>query len=68
MPTDRRHAIYDDQGLIGYSDYFWEEEMVVGEFDGKLKYAVAPGATPQEASRAIIAEKIREDRIRARVS
>jgi hypothetical protein len=65
-PTDLQHAIYDDQGLIGYSDYYWKEEMVVGEFDGKLKYAVAPGATPEEASRAIIAEKIREDRIRAR--
>jgi hypothetical protein len=65
-PTDLQHAIYDDEGLIGYSDYFWDEEMVVGEFDGKLKYAVAPGATPEEASRAIIAEKIREDRMRAR--
>jgi hypothetical protein len=64
-PTDLQHAFYDEQGLIGYSDYFWEEEMVVGEFDGKLKYGVAPGATPEEATRAIVAEKIREDRIRA---
>lgn len=65
-PTDLQHAFYDGQGLIGIADYFWEEEMVVGEFDGKLKYAVAPGATPEEASRAIVAEKIREDRLRAR--
>jgi hypothetical protein len=64
-PTDLQHAFYDDRGLIGYSDYFWEEEMVVGELDGKLKYGVAPGATPEEASQAIIAEKFREDRIRA---
>jgi hypothetical protein len=64
-PTDLQRAFYDARGLIGYVDYFWEEEQVVGEFDGKLKYGVAPGATPEEASRAIIAEKRREDRLRA---
>lgn len=64
-PTDLQREFYDSRGRIGITDYFWEEEMVVGEFDGKLKYAVAPGATPEEASRAIVAEKIREDRLRA---
>jgi hypothetical protein len=64
-PTDLQRTFSDDRGPIGVVDYFWEEEMVVGEFDGKLKYAVAPGATPEEAQRAIVAEKIREDRLRA---
>jgi hypothetical protein len=64
-PTDLQRAFRDDRGLIGIVDYFWEEEMVVGEFDGRLKYAVAPGATPEQAQRAIVAEKIREDRLRA---
>jgi hypothetical protein len=64
-PTDLQHVFHDDRGLAGITDYFWEEEMVVGEFDGKLKYAVAEGATPEQASRAIIEEKRREDRLRA---
>jgi hypothetical protein len=64
-PTDLQHVFYDDRGLAGITDYLWEEEMVVGEFDGKLKYGVAEGATPEEASRAIIKEKRREDRLRA---
>jgi hypothetical protein len=64
-PTDLQRQFFDDRGLAGIGDFFWEEEMVIGEFDGKLKYAVAEGATPDEASRAIIAEKLREDRLRA---
>jgi hypothetical protein len=64
-PTDLQHKFYDDRGLAGITDFFWEEEMVVGEFDGKLKYGVAPGATPEEAARAIVEEKAREDRLRA---
>jgi hypothetical protein len=44
-PTDLQRPFYDDRGLIGFVDYFWEEEQVVGEFDGNLKYKVAEGAT-----------------------
>ena len=64
-PTDLQREFFDDHGRAGIGDFFWEEEMVVGEFDGKLKYAVAEGATADEAARAIIAEKRREDRLRA---
>lgn len=48
--------IYDADGLIGYADFAWLEAGVLGEADGLLKYG----------SRAdLVAEKRREDRLRA---
>lgn len=46
------------------TDFGWEEERVVGEFDGKAKYLryLAPNETPGDA---VMREKIREDAIRA---
>ncbi|HET7821196.1 MAG TPA: hypothetical protein VFL10_06690 [Ornithinibacter sp.] len=53
---------HDDQGLIGVVDFEWLG--VVGEFDGKLKYRVPPGASPEEAAEIVWREKKREDRLR----
>ena len=46
------------------TDFGWEEERVVGEFDGKAKYQryLGPKETPGDA---VMREKIREDAIRA---
>ena len=52
----------DDQGLIGVVDFDWLG--VIGEFDGKLKYRVPPGASPEEAAEIVWREKKREDRLR----
>lgn len=52
----------DDAGLIGHVDFAWEG--VVGEFDGRIKYAVPPDATPDQAAEIVWREKQREDRIR----
>lgn len=52
----------DDRGLIGIADFDWGG--VVGEFDGKLKYAVPAGAAAQEAGEVVWREKQREDRLR----
>lgn len=49
--------LYDDEGLIGYVDALWAELGVVGEADGLVKYGDDPAV--------VIAEKRREDRIRA---
>ena len=49
--------LYDDDGLIGYVDALWLELGVVGEADGLVKYG--------GGSDTVIAEKRREDRIRA---
>lgn len=45
-------------------DFGWEQERVVGEFDGLIKYGrlLRPGQTPGDA---VIDEKLREDAIRA---
>lgn len=49
--------------FLGRVDFAWPELGVVGEFDGRAKYSryLKPG---QIASDAVIAEKLREDRIR----
>lgn len=43
-------------------DFWWEG--VVGEFDGKMKYRVPRGASPEEAAEIVWREKKREDRLR----
>lgn len=51
------------RGLLGRVDFGWEELRTVGEFDGRSKYGrlLQPGQT---AGGAVVAEKIREDRLR----
>ena len=63
-PPALQTPLRDDRGLIGYSDFFWPEFDVVGEFDGKLKYGAdnPSGARPEVV---VYREKLREDRIRA---
>lgn len=49
--------------LVGISDFAWEEQRTLGEFDGAIKYS---GSLPNKTSptQAIIAEKSREQRLR----
>ncbi|WP_461187597.1 hypothetical protein [Arthrobacter sp. Z4-13] len=55
----------DAAGLVGYTDFYWKRAKVVGEFDGEEKY-VKPGYLKGgTASQAVVAEKRRENRIRA---
>jgi len=56
---------YDRGGLIGVVDFWWPQANLIGEFDGVGKYLrdeFTNGRTPAEA---VIAEKHREDRLRA---
>lgn len=59
-------AFYDEAGFIGEVDFYWPALGLIGEFDGHSKYGdarrFARHLTPQEA---LIAEKEREDRLRA---
>jgi hypothetical protein len=52
-----------DGALVARSDFAWEAERLVGEFDGRIKYGrlLRPG---QDAGDAVFAEKRREDAIR----
>lgn len=52
----------DDQGLIGRVDF--DHEGLIGEFDGKKKYRVPEGVSPEEAGEILWREKRREDRLR----
>jgi hypothetical protein len=55
----------DEQGLIGYSDFYWKRARVVGEFDGEEKYLKPEYLRGRTPSQVVIEEKYREDRIRA---
>jgi Transcriptional regulator, AbiEi antitoxin len=49
--------------VIGWSDFAWEEQRLLGEFDGKVKYGrlLKPGQDPGDV---VFAEKRREDAMR----
>jgi hypothetical protein len=52
-----------DGRLIGRSDFAWEADRLLGEFDGRIKYGrlLRPGQDPGDA---VFAEKLREDEMR----
>jgi hypothetical protein len=63
-PPELQVPFYDEQGLIGYADFYWPELDLVGEFDGDVKYlgeTYRRGRLPEEVVKA---EKDREDRMR----
>lgn len=49
--------------LVGRSDFGWEEQRTLGEFDGRIKYGrlLKPG---QPVEDVLFAEKVREDALR----
>ncbi|PPG48495.1 hypothetical protein C5C24_16095 [Rathayibacter sp. AY2B3] len=62
-----QHPVRDQDGLAGIVDFFFEEASVIGEADGDHKYtdpAFLRGRSPEQM---LLAEKRREDRLRARV-
>jgi hypothetical protein len=57
---------FDDRlGLIGYTDFWWPSFRLIGEFDGLLKYTRGAFGTSLSISDIVMAEKKREDRLRA---
>jgi hypothetical protein len=58
-------SFYDDRGHIGDSDFSWEAFHTVGEADGENKYLDAAARGGLTAEQVLLAEKYREDRIRA---
>lgn len=55
----------DSGGLVGYADFFWKRSRVVGEFDGLGKYLKPEFLKGRTTAEAVLAEKDRENRIRA---
>ena len=65
VPELQRELHGPDGRFLGRSDFYWEEENLVGEFDGAVKYGTALGGSLQPGRDALVREKRREDRIRA---
>jgi hypothetical protein len=62
---DLQHDVFDDRGgLIGTSDFYWEDCRHLGEFDGKIKYLklLRAGESPSDC---VFREKRLEDAMRA---
>jgi hypothetical protein len=55
----------DAHGFIGYTDFFWATENMIGEFDGFGKYLRDEFARGRSTTQIVIDEKVREDRLRA---
>lgn len=60
-----QHCFYDVEGFIARTDFFWPDFGVVGEFDGDAKYLDDELLGGRSTREAILAEKKREDRLRA---
>ncbi|WP_231745586.1 hypothetical protein [Arthrobacter sp. EpRS71] len=55
----------DAMGFVARTDFFWRDQGVIGEFDGDAKYLRDEYLGGQSAREAVLAEKKREDRLRA---
>lgn len=55
----------DAMGFVARTDFFWRDQRVIGEFDGDAKYLRDEYLGGQSAREAVLAEKKREDRLRA---
>lgn len=60
-----QHEFRDAAGLIGFVDFWWPEFGLIGEFDGHGKYLREEFLSGRTTAEVLIAEKRREDRLRA---
>lgn len=55
----------DAKGRIGFVDFWWPDANLIGEFDGVVKYTQAEYTNGRAPADIVLAEKQREDRLRA---
>ncbi|MBE0008949.1 MULTISPECIES: hypothetical protein [unclassified Arthrobacter] len=60
-----QHEVTDHTGRSAWVDFYWKEQRLVGEFDGKAKYLKPEYLRGLTTAQAVIEEKLREDRIRS---
>jgi hypothetical protein len=65
VPPALQREVRDSAGRVGYSDFYWEESRIVGEFDGIAKYQKPEYLKGRTPGQMVVDEKLREDRIRA---
>lgn len=65
MPRPQLQTEFTDaRGFVARVDFYWPRLGLVGEADGRLKYAVPEGSSGQEAVDSLLREKQRELRLR----
>lgn len=64
-PPVLQQPFFDRDGLIGYTDFWWEDHRLMGEFDGETKYTNPRYLRGRSPAGALVDEKKREDRLRA---
>lgn len=55
----------DRKGLIGRADFYWPDYNLIGEYDGRIKYTRSQYRKGRSIEEIVLAEKHREDRLRA---
>ena len=66
LPRPTLQKRFDDHlGLIGFSEFYWEEHRLVGEADGRSKYTDPRYRRGRSLEQLLLDEKERADRIRA---
>jgi hypothetical protein len=62
-PQSQHEVRRPDGSIVGITDWWWAEQGVLGEFDGKVKYGrlLKPGQDPGDV---VFEEKRREDELR----
>lgn len=66
LPVPELQAAFSDRmGKVGVVDFWWPEFNLIGEFDGVSKYVREEFTGGRDIAEVIVAEKVREDRLRA---
>ncbi|WP_349898719.1 type IV toxin-antitoxin system AbiEi family antitoxin domain-containing protein [Parafrigoribacterium soli] len=66
FPAPELQVVFTDRaGRVGDVDFWWRSANLIGEFDGLVKYTRAEYLQGRSIEDVVIAEKIREDRLRA---
>ncbi|MEE6295758.1 hypothetical protein [Georgenia wangjunii] len=60
-----QRQFFDDAGFVGRTDFWWYRFCLIGEFDGRVKFARETARSDEDAREVLWQEKRREDRLRA---
>ncbi|OFI39079.1 hypothetical protein BIU82_15655 [Arthrobacter sp. SW1] len=64
-PPELQASFQDDDGFVARTDFHWRKFRLIGEFDGDAKYLRDEYLDGHSSREAVLAEKKREDRLRA---
>lgn len=59
-----QHRVVTQSGAVYYLDFFWPDQGIGGDFDGRIKYVDPAYRGGRTADQVVADEKVREDEIR----